>query len=311
MARKKQKSDDSLDLLLDTMCNAFGGIVIIAILVALLMRETGRTPMPGNARDEAVAAVNLPAKENQLKIDQSQFDKLKREFEAHGTRAVLIEKLNKLVAQRQQLQSALDAANTKGKESEAAARGLIGTLEKNIADKGKQKGDMLAQSSAISKEILELKALIDELRKELKRWGGQENSRVTKRPPREQQSSRPSFNFILRYGEIFPVQEYKNGQIPISKTYIDWNGDEARLKKGAGLKPDAQKEELVQLFKSLPSGPMGVDAIAYVYSDSFETFIEFQKLRQTQSALEGGWEPVEGANNINFNNSGTRPPNQP
>lgn len=323
MARKTNNSDDSLELLLDTMCNAFGGIVIIAILVALLMRETGKTPIPGNFQDEAMAAVQLPTTENQLKIEQAQLTKLQQDVAAHGPLAILVKKRNELITQRQLLLAALAAANDKDKDTKAAARGMIGTLEQSIAAMGKKQGEMQAQSAAISKEILELKALIEELQKEFKKWGGQENSRVTRRPPQEQQSSRPSFNFVIRYGEVFPVQEYKGGQIPLSSTYIDWlklpkspenpagDAEEARLKKGSGLKPDANKAELVQLLNSLPSGSMGIDAIAYVYSDSFEAFIEFQKLRQTQSSIEGGWEPVAGDANISFSNSGTRPANQP
>ena len=42
MRSLRSKRGDSLDLLLDTMCNAFGGIVLIAILITLLTRETRR-----------------------------------------------------------------------------------------------------------------------------------------------------------------------------------------------------------------------------------------------------------------------------
>ena len=38
--RKKGEDDSSLDLLLDTMCNTFGGIVFITILVALITNNT-------------------------------------------------------------------------------------------------------------------------------------------------------------------------------------------------------------------------------------------------------------------------------
>ena len=37
--RKKGDGDSSLDLLLDTMCNTFGGIVFITILVALITND--------------------------------------------------------------------------------------------------------------------------------------------------------------------------------------------------------------------------------------------------------------------------------
>ena len=38
MTRKQVQSEGSLDLLLDTICNTFGGVVFIALLVVLLLR---------------------------------------------------------------------------------------------------------------------------------------------------------------------------------------------------------------------------------------------------------------------------------
>ena len=39
--RRRAAAGDSLELLLDTICNTFGGIVFIALLIVLLLRETG------------------------------------------------------------------------------------------------------------------------------------------------------------------------------------------------------------------------------------------------------------------------------
>ena len=37
MSRKSSASSDSLDLLLDTICNTFGGVLFIAMLVIILL----------------------------------------------------------------------------------------------------------------------------------------------------------------------------------------------------------------------------------------------------------------------------------
>ena len=44
MNRRRESTSDSLDLLLDTMCNAFGGIVFMAMLLALIAQQTKVTP---------------------------------------------------------------------------------------------------------------------------------------------------------------------------------------------------------------------------------------------------------------------------
>ena len=46
--------------------------------VALLMRETGKTPVPGDAQSQAVAALQLPGTEAQLKVEQALLEKLLR-----------------------------------------------------------------------------------------------------------------------------------------------------------------------------------------------------------------------------------------
>ncbi len=46
MARQRNTGDDSLELLLDTICNMFGGIVLIAILLAVLSQQSGRQARP-------------------------------------------------------------------------------------------------------------------------------------------------------------------------------------------------------------------------------------------------------------------------
>jgi hypothetical protein len=50
MGRKIRNPDDSLEMLLDTMCNAFGGIILIAILIAILAKKVDVEPKPDEAR---------------------------------------------------------------------------------------------------------------------------------------------------------------------------------------------------------------------------------------------------------------------
>ena len=40
----EEESEDSLDLLLDTLCNAFGGIILITLLIALMSQEANEAP---------------------------------------------------------------------------------------------------------------------------------------------------------------------------------------------------------------------------------------------------------------------------
>ena len=44
MSRRRTRKQDSLELLLDTICNTFGGVLFIAILVVMLLQQTGGAP---------------------------------------------------------------------------------------------------------------------------------------------------------------------------------------------------------------------------------------------------------------------------
>lgn len=50
--RRLSGPNDSLDLLLDTICNAFGGIIFIAVLIAMLARDSSG-PSPGHVTEKA------------------------------------------------------------------------------------------------------------------------------------------------------------------------------------------------------------------------------------------------------------------
>ena len=87
MSRRSRNNgpSDSLDLLLDTMCNAFGGIVIIAILVALRVNNSrkGETPTPdphGDGQKEDLGEVILEI----TGLNAGQIFQRKRLFEFNG-----------------------------------------------------------------------------------------------------------------------------------------------------------------------------------------------------------------------------------
>src|SRR6187549_2668869 len=41
--RRRPPADSSLELLLDTICNTFGGVLFLAILVCILLQNTGHS----------------------------------------------------------------------------------------------------------------------------------------------------------------------------------------------------------------------------------------------------------------------------
>ena len=59
MSRRRIPKNDSLELLLDTICNTFGGVLFIAILVVLLLQQSGNNPVSATPAAVPVSAVEM------------------------------------------------------------------------------------------------------------------------------------------------------------------------------------------------------------------------------------------------------------
>jgi len=68
--RRIRGPGDSLDLLLDTICNSFGGIIFIACLVAILARDTPP------ARGSAMAAADAEMLERRIRVAEDDLRQL-------------------------------------------------------------------------------------------------------------------------------------------------------------------------------------------------------------------------------------------
>lgn len=76
MTRKAAASGDSLDLLLDTICNTFGGILFIAMLVVILTNQASRDAAP--ATPTAESSRTLRKLRGELTDSESQLTKLRQ-----------------------------------------------------------------------------------------------------------------------------------------------------------------------------------------------------------------------------------------
>ncbi|MEI8018445.1 MAG: hypothetical protein WCH39_09595 [Schlesneria sp.] len=72
MSRRHAAKQDSLELLLDTICNTFGGVLFIAILVVLLLQQTGTGP--------ASAPVVIPVSDLEMQSLMSRMEEVTDEL---------------------------------------------------------------------------------------------------------------------------------------------------------------------------------------------------------------------------------------
>jgi len=242
--RKKGGSEGSLELLLDTICNMFGGIVLIAILLAIVSSTQGRAsrPAPGKTVSDDVY-------DEQLAIIAELTSQV---AELQGT---VVEGVP-LVTQED-----IDEQRTKNRGLESKVGDLLGAI-------GELKGHIVLQDA----EIPVLKEKIETLSTETQ----------SHRPPAEHVIDKSAVFVIIKSGRLIPITSmtetyrpqlnrgYDAGHVRTQRT-----GDrtDITIVPGAGQRIAAGCERqgvMAELLANLSGQKEFVNFV--VYPDSYEEF---------------------------------------
>jgi hypothetical protein len=228
---RKRKSVDSLELLLDTICNTFGGVLFIAILVVLLLQTRGEdaaaeTPEPPGSPEEYLELAN---RLDTVTTELSTLDRLQagqqqmiRQFAPDDVRE-LLETRQLLNADLDRARSARDQAavnNAKELASLSETREKIDQFERSIEE--------------THAETARLQQKLDEDRKS--------RQKELRLPVVHTEHTKSEIGLIVRYGRAYLWHEYdQSGNrlglnldefVVVEKTFM---GVVARPKPTAGI----------------------------------------------------------------------------
>ena len=201
MSRRRLQASDSLELLLDTLCNTFGGVLFIAILVVVLLQMSGNGA--ASKPREPINSQNLLDLADELDVLGRERESLLRDFRvipvdpsrseisASRRHAVLAESKARL----EEIERQKDAALVKVGRTDASVLELDEEIVE-IKDRPKQ----------LDREIEEIRQQINELRRR--------NSRTIYTPLAHSTEKR-SVALELRYGRIYLVHDYDASERPM------------------------------------------------------------------------------------------------
>ena len=285
MGRSKRDRGSSLDLLLDTITNTFGGILFIAILVSLMLRSTSRQAWEEAARFEPMSPLEQARLENRISGLRTDADILtKRIAAAPLARTTEGDSVSTrgLEAAAAELQAALDdraeaAASLLELQREAASsRAQAASLGEEQAAAEAKLVAAERKVAAAKEEAARLAALVlaieEAAAKEVERTVGLPNLRP---------SAKEQVGLYLRFGRLFMMHDWEDGRRMGPNTdqfvVVPVEGDDgvqqvARPKPGAGLAIDAATvpETIRRLLAPFPPGRFAVSLI--VFDDSFDVF---------------------------------------
>lgn len=301
--RWRRGEGDSLDLLLDTMCNLFGGIVFVALLVAIIAGDDASkkiNPSRNASQDLLEREIaNLKEEEQSLKKGLEEEEQRASSSKAlDGEQAAVKILKNELETLRQALQMA----------SEEKSEGQ--DLGQFLQEAKERKSNLNKEATQIENQKKSLKEEKERLAKrlaDLTKRGEEATEEKTQafRFPRERASAKNPYWILLSGGEFFPVQ-IADSRSAYWETYVTVrsspNRDEIQPIAGRGLKSEKEIRGVLSSISTASYYP-----VFFVAPDSFS---QFRKAREI--ALGMGFEfgadfHEMGAPLVLVTEGGTRP----
>ena len=290
MNLRRRKPHDSLYMLLDTMCNAFGGIILLAVLVTLLTSKE---------RDNAGTASDTQEMlQRRLAMAQAnlrQAGELQESLQAKAndgrwkTQVSLLEARRKIQDEIKAIRD-LSAQNTKELDASASTDPAERMKSLNAQLATAQARELDAQNSlaASQENTKRLNTRLAGLEKQASDLVNESQRQV--RLPKEHETGKRVIYVIARYGRIYPC---RNSDLSRNETDIDWtsslSSESAQPRQGRGIDPSSETA-LRTYFRNL-SGTSVYVAFC-VFEDSFPAF-NLTKQLATDSGLAYGWEPFQ------------------
>jgi hypothetical protein len=300
---------DSLELLLDTLCNVFGGIVLIACLLAILPRQHMPSPLiPVESASAAMLERRMISARGEVARIQSEIERLSRSVDPQ---------LAELQARRDSLRRNHDRlqTNIKSREdkesSEAEARAIIGqgdteALAEMLKELKLRKSKSENIESAATDKIRFLKERIEKLHDEA---GALPNGRVQAvRFPRERNGESSPFPIIVRHNAIYPLVLGRDFEPnPAVKRTPNQSNDGFRADPIMGRGIVGQDPDKAFAAALKVAAAKGLYATLYLYPESHHAFGDLREIL-AKSKVPYGLEFMDPGMNLNFGSEGTAPP---
>ncbi len=300
---------DPLELMLDTLSNVFGGIILIACLLALIPRQTSQESrtIESQARGEMIERRLSVAKE-QLAEAEKAIDELTHDKDPSDNQLNLkYEQLTSLAEDLRDESEALENAELSNAELEALVRsGDPEALEKELERLKRLTAEAEGSSKSVGEKIEFLTERLEALSEEAENL----KQGITRqlRFPREREGSNNPFPVIVRGGEIFPLSIGSDLEQNAAVRMIPVPGGDAYRAQpliGKGFKDPLENNPFLQSLRAAKK-KNGYVSI-YLYPDSHGVFRELKDALFKES-IGYGIEFVPAFRELSFGSSGTMPP---
>ncbi|MCA9124124.1 MAG: hypothetical protein H6822_30325 [Planctomycetaceae bacterium] len=291
MSRKPNDDDGSLELLLDTICNTFGGVLFISILVVLLLNLSSNeaASTPPNESDQA----DLIEAETRLAQSNDELDKLLTAIEAQQQ----IEQQIVDPEIRDQVQKLRELQQENAEQTRRKLQGLT-----DVAERQKEINDAAQQIKDHEETLRDAQQRLAEAERELQQEI--ESRSKAAKLPKGRATTKTEIPMFLRAGRLCTyVRDTGNG-LAVNQAEIDEKQDEQNRpyiepKPGTGIVISLEGND-ADLDTRLSEFDYTIHYLAvFVWPDSFEHFAVL-KDRMVSHEFEYRLEPFREDQKIYF-----------
>lgn len=289
MSRRVAPEESSLELLLDTICNTFGGILFLAMLVALLLTQTQRRTSTESHNSASRAAMSpaevarLERRAQELQEESQRIELLIEDFQrmterlfdpkqaelarrlagAEARLAVLESERATLLARIADAQASAVRASTAAAEDAQRlerTRSAVKASERRLAAAQQDRATLLQAASTLA-STLEDAATVE----------------TAGKAPRERATNRRELAVMLKYGRLYQMHRYSGDDRSVNTTDFvvredeDFNRARPRPTAGIDLTAAGAGDRVTRMFAGFPR--QAWYACLVVHPDSFAEFL--------------------------------------
>jgi len=295
MARRNDLNDSSLELLLDTICNTFGGVLFLAMLVSLLLTQTRkRSELEAQTADPvpAVSAadlVRLEVRADKVERERARLEVVLADVRQMGSELGPIDHRETLDAMQEAEHVAADLANRRVRllrdiaDSQAAAARASGQTAAAERERAAVEQQLEASEERLKAATRDRDRLIQSairLRDDVARAA---TVSTTGRAPRERETRKSEFGVMIKYGRMYLMHKYRSGGREVNtQEFVVTPGllaNTAEPKPDAGLDLKDSSLSAAELRGHLAAHPArDWYPCLVVHPDSFEQFLTLKVL---------------------------------
>jgi len=286
--RNHSVGGSSLELLLDTICNTFGGVLFLALLVALMLTQTRRkaeqTSSDPTAALSAADIVRLTSRaEDAASAVTALEEQIQQARRAAG--ALAVPNAGELLAEMESSERRAREAETRRTEllaavatEQAAAARTAAARINNDRERERVAREAQAARERLAAAVVERDSLVATATKIRDDANRRATVTTTGRAPRMRPTDKPEFGVMLKYGRLYLMKRLRDGRQVVNEADFWLNpgmiANVAQPKPHAGIdltKAEGRDAALTRIANEFPPSRWYVCLV--VHPDSFEQYL--------------------------------------